>query len=118
MDVKASAGKPARPMGRPDDEDNGDDVMDATPAGAGDRGSPQGRDALKMANATMRGAQLRDQPLTLLSAGDAVLRYPHPMTDEDFEWLMTTLRKLKAKLIGGAPSTPAQAPLDDDNGRD
>lgn len=61
-----------------------------------------------MAAATAPGTQLRDQPLTLLSAGDAVLRYPHPMTEEDFDWLLETLRRLKKKLVAQPPAPSAE----------
>lgn len=70
-----------------------------TPRAAGSRAEP-----MSLA-ATAPEAGLRDQPLALIS-GDAVLRYPHPMTDEDYEFLMEQLHRLKRKL---APAPKPQS---------
>ena len=40
----------------------------------------------------------RTQPLPLLTC-EAALRYEHPMTEEDFEWLFVMLRKLKPRMV-------------------
>ncbi len=38
-----------------------------------------------------------------LSCGDAVLSYPYPMSEEDFDWLQKTIDRFKKRIMGTAP---------------
>lgn len=85
--------------------DKGDIPPMGKPAGTLPKDPPAATppsESMTMANASS-GSVLRDQPLPLLS-GDAVLRYPHPMSEEDFDWMLETIQRLKRKFL-----QPAQA---------
>jgi hypothetical protein len=59
--------------------------------------------------------EIVDLPLPLKSGGTAVLKYPYPMSKEDFEWLKTILDAVKDGMLAPA-NVPSSESAEDEAG--
>ena len=56
-----------------------------------------------------KGATVKELPIAL-NSGDAVLSFPYPMSEDDFDWLKKTLDRLKGRMVG--PPQQGECELD------
>jgi len=77
------------------------DIVDADDDSREDTASDSGRKR-KPSKVTAKGSgdqKLKDLPLPLISGGTAILSFPYPLSDEDFEWVKKMLDTLKKGIV-------------------